>query len=211
MSLARLMTPEAKTERRLRLLSFEADDGSVEMQFEAKEPDDVVDLLQRIAKTPGWSDIVLLPNKATDQAQQGRTIARAKVRIVDRTRVDIPSPDRVDFDFGKDVANPFAPLAGTAHDSGHTVAASADFSELTLVAVVHDGAASLAMLEDAGQKGWVARRGDIVGRTDAPNDPNPEACRWRVDQIDASRVTFVRSDPSVCAATPKMRKLDLKH
>jgi hypothetical protein len=208
-AVARLLTPAPNAERRIRLTALRSVDGSLELTLEAKESEDFSDFLRRLASTPDIHDERITATQRRNDLKPPRVTARVTARVADPTRIDIPSPDHADIDFGTGIANPFAPLSESAGGEGHSIADEVPFSDLKLVAIVHT-ADSIAMLSDTSGTGWTARPGDLVGRTDAPSDPNPDACRWRLERIDTSRVTFVRGTPTACAATPKTRSLDLK-
>ena len=88
---------------------------------------------------------------------------------------------------------------------GASVADGFPLDSLTLVAIL-TGDTPRAMLTDPSSRGWVVKRGDLVGR---PEGGGP-SCRWRVADIHGDSVVFVRNE-SQCAATPKTKTLTLSH
>lgn len=89
--------------------------------------------------------------------------------------------------------------------SAKAVADDLPFDSLTLVAIVM-GDTPRAMLTDPTSRGWIVKRGDLVGRTERGGAP----CRWRVTDVHRDSVVFARNDPQ-CAAAPRTKTLTLTH
>jgi hypothetical protein len=209
-AIARILTPnsgDSWNPSRLKLTAFKEDAGVVDLTYEARAAEDIAELLQRLAKTPGFSDVrIVTANVDRQRAEVVRGHATAHVTDTEHVRID--SAADVKMVFGDGLRNPFEGDV-SAGDLSEVVASGRRLDELKLIGIV-TGPSPVAMLVDPGGIGFTVKQGDIVGTSEATGDPHPEACRWRVDGIEAARVSFVRSDPSVCAASPKTRALDLK-
>lgn len=81
-----------------------------------------------------------------------------------------------------------------------SVADNVPLDRLRVIAIL-SGDTPRAMLSDPSDRGWVVKRGDLVGRAD-----EGPACRWRVTAIRSDSVLFVRDDAH-CAASPKTKTL----
>ena len=100
-----------------------------------------------------------------------------------------------------------------AHNQRAVVLPQFSIDELKLVAIVLGGDFPRAMVLDPGNKGWVLKRGDFVGRPEIVHIGGANGAdyqlNWRVDKIRDGDVVFIREDPAQPGIPPASRVVTL--
>ncbi len=149
------------------------------------------------------------PAAAKGKAAQ-RGASRGEVAESDLPEGGLPPVDFAELDFGESERSrdPFRPFEeAVTEEAQRRIPSQLDvvlpnhaLEDLRLTAIVLGANPSRAMFVDRKGKGHTVRRGQFVGRpetfaTDGQSGAIIEA-HWRVDQIRASDVVFVREDPN---------------
>ena len=133
--------------------------------------------------------------------------------------IEVTENDFVESDRNRD---PFRSFASTFVAQANTPAAvnqrkvllsEYSLDELKLVAIVLSGDYPRAMLVDPTGKGWVVKRGDVVGRADVVRIGGAGGAEyqlnWRVDRVRDGDVVLIREDPAQPAIPPATKVVPL--
>ena len=200
-AIAKILTPSGYAGEwdtsRLWILSYDENDGSVDLVCGMRDDDDVSEFLRRLAGSPVFSDVTLL--RAThDDAHQLQAEIVAKVPANGYLRITPATKSKIDF--GKGNRDPFeliAPAHGRPHDPD--LAGTFDLDQLRLIAII-DSDTPRAMFMDPAENSWIVKVGDHVGRVDAV-----AACSWRVAEVKPENVLMTRVDAAACTEIPSQR------
>lgn len=134
-------------------------------------------------------------------------------------RVEFAENDFVESDRNRDpfrsYAQIFVPEATkrVTQNQKSVVLPQYSIDELKLVAIVTGGDYPRAMMLDPGNKGWVVKRGDWVGRPEIVHTGGANGTdyqlHWRVDRVRDGDIVFSREDPAQPGIPPASRVVTL--
>ncbi len=134
-------------------------------------------------------------------------------------RVEFAENDFVESDRNRDpfrsYAQIFVPEATKrlTQNQKSVVLPQYSLDELKLVAIVTGGEYPRAMVLDPGNKGWVIKRGDWVGRPEIVHTGGANGTdyqlHWRVDRVRDGDIVFSREDPAQPGIPPASRVVTL--
>lgn len=169
------------------------------------------------------------PDKALEQANSGpKTAAKpvadagapvATLAPPPMPRVEFGENDFVESDRNRDPFRSYAQLfvpeatKRVAQNQKSVVLGQYSIDELKLVAIVTGGDYPRAMVLDPGNKGWVIKKGDWVGRPEIVHTGGANGTdyqlHWRVDRVRDGDIVFSREDPAQPGIPPASRVVTL--
>ncbi len=181
-----------------------------------------------IAATSVASLLGCSPDKTLETANSGPKAAPA---VVDAgapvanlapppmPRVEFAENDFVESDRNRDPFRSYAQLfvpeatKRVTQNQKAVVLPQYSIDELKLVAIVTGGEYPRAMVLDPGNKGWVIKKGDWVGRPEIVHTGGANGTdyqlHWRVDRVRDGDIVFSREDPAQPGIPPASRVVTL--
>lgn len=134
-------------------------------------------------------------------------------------RADYSEADFAENDRNRDPFRTFVATAGPegpkipVRNQRAVVLSQYSVDELKLVAIVTGGDYPRAMVLDPGNKGWVLKRGDFVGRSEVVHTGGTNGTdyqlNWRVDRVRDGEMVLIREDPAQPGIPPVTRVISL--
>lgn len=164
---------------------------------------------QAATSGPGASAAPAAAPRASASAAPSSTVAK----------VEFGENDFVESDRNRDpfrsYAKIFVPEATKriTQNQKSVVLGQYSLDELRLVAIVTGGEYPRAMMLDPGNKGWVIKRGDWVGRPEIVHTGGANGTdyqlHWRVERVRDGDIVFSREDPAQPGIPPASRVITL--